>query len=117
MVAEKTFIYCRINVLLNTKKIQKKINRMIYQSIKEEGLKRISRGSFHVEESLFLSTVEKISDVLSEQQFVPEFGIDGMFLQYLDERAAENAKRRINEKGVKADTMQERTSWKVKVEF
>ena len=90
---------------------------MIYQSIKEEGLKRISRGSFHVEENLFLSTVEKISDVLAEQQFVPEFGIDRMFLQYLDERAAEDAKRRINEKGVKADTMQERTSWKVKVEF
>jgi hypothetical protein len=102
---------------LNTRKIQKKINKMVYQSIREEGIKRISRGSFHVDEKLFLDTVEKISDVLSEQQFVPEFGIDGMFLQYLNEKDAEDAKQRIVERGIKADTMQERTAWKVKVEF
>ncbi len=102
---------------MNTKKIQKRINKLVYQSIREEGVKRIARGSFHVNEKAFLDTVEKISDVLSEQQFVPEFGLDGMFLQYLSEKEAENAKQRIVDRGVKADTMQERTAWKVKVEF
>lgn len=95
----------------------RRIGRFTFNAIKEEGLKRIRRGTFHVSEDAFSSSVEKIKDILSEQQYVPEFGLDGMFLSYGTEDAANNALEKIKSRGIKADTILDRRTWLVKIEF
>ena len=95
----------------------RRIGRFTFNAIKEEGLKRIRKGTFHVSEESFSSSVEKIKDILSEQQYVPEFGLDGMFLSYGSEAAANNALEEIKARGVKADTLLDRRTWLVKIEF
>ena len=95
----------------------RKIGRFTFNAIKEEGLKRIRAGTFHVNEDNFIESVEKIRDVLSEQQYFPEFGLDGMFLSYTSEFEANHALEKIEAQGVKADTLLDRRNWLVKVEF
>lgn len=95
----------------------RRIGRFTFNAIKEEGLKRIRKGTFHVSEESFSSSVEKIKDILSEQQYVPEFGLDGMFLSYGSEAAANNALEEIKARGIKADTLLDRRTWLVKIEF
>lgn len=95
----------------------RRIGRFTFDAIKEEGIKRIRRGTFHVNEEAFSESVDKIRDVLAEQQYVPEFGLDGMFLSYGTESAANEALEKITSRGLKADTIVDRRSWLVKIEF
>lgn len=95
----------------------RKIGRFTYNAIREEGLKRIKSGSFHVSEESFVQSVDKIKDVLSQQNYFPEFGIDGMFLNYSNESDANRALEKVRAQGVKADTLLDRRNWLVKVEF
>lgn len=95
----------------------RRIGRFTFNAIKEEGLKRIRRGTFHVSEESFSSSVEKIKDVLADQQYVPEFGLDGMFLSYASESAANDALDKIRSRGLQADTILDRRNWLVKIEF
>ncbi len=95
----------------------RKIGRFTFNAIKEEGLKRIRLGTFHVSEENFIESVEKIRDILSDQQYFPEFGLDGMFLSYTSEFEANLALKKITEQGVKADTLLDRRNWLVKIEF
>lgn len=95
----------------------RRISKFTFNAIREEGVKRIRAGTFHVDEVKFTESVEKIRDVLSNQQYFPEFGIDGMFLSYPTEDKANVALERIRSQGVKADTLLDRRNWLVKVEF
>lgn len=95
----------------------RKIGRFTFNAIKEEGLKRIKIGTFHVNEDKFAEAVEKIKDVLSDQQYFPEFGLDGMFLSYGNEAEANRALEKIRSRGVSADTILDRRTWLVKIEF
>ncbi len=95
----------------------RKIGRFTYNAIREEGLKRISSGTFHVKEESFTASVDKIKDVLSEQHYFPEFGIDGLFLSYNTEAAANRALEAVKSRGVKADIILDRRNWLVKIEF
>lgn len=95
----------------------RKISRFTFNAIKEEGIKRIKIGTFHVREEDFTDSVERIKDVLSDQQYFPEFGLDGMFLSYGTEDEANRALEKIKSRGVKADTILDRRTWLVKIEF
>lgn len=95
----------------------RRISKFTYNAIKEEGIKRIRAGTFHVDEATFTDAVEKIKDVLSNQQYFPEFGIDGMFLNYPTEDEANRSLEKIKAQGVKADTLLDRRNWLIKVEF
>ena len=95
----------------------RKIGKFTFNAIKEEGIKRIRNGTFHVSESSFSEGVEKIRDILSEQQYVPEFGRDGMFIHFSSEHEANSALEKILSRGLKADTVIDRRTWLVKIEF
>ncbi len=95
----------------------RKIGRFTYNAIREEGIKRIHAGTLHVSEASFTESVDKIKDVLSDQHYFPEFGLDGMFLNYSNEVTANRALEQIRSRGVKADTLLDRRNWLVKIEF
>lgn len=95
----------------------RKIGKFTFTAIKEEGLKRIRNGTFHVDEDVFSDSVDKINDILAELQYVPEFGMEGMFLHYNTEDEANKALDKILSKGLKADTILDRRAWLVKIEF
>lgn len=122
LIASPFIAATAIFFLLNFTKIgaisaNRKIGKFTFKAIKEEGLKRITHGSFHISEESFSNAVDKIKDVLSEQQYVPEFGFDGMFLHYSSEEEANKVLEKIVSRGLKADTIIDRRSWVVKIEF
>ncbi|EQD43077.1 hypothetical protein B1B_13964, partial [mine drainage metagenome] len=65
----------------------KSISTLTYNSIIEQGVKKIEAGNTTITKDKFLESMEKISDILSEQQFVPIVGYDSVYLQYSSEIA------------------------------
>ena len=59
--------------------------------------------------------MEKIRDLLSEQQFVPIIGYDSVYLQYNNESAAGRALKQVTDKGLKGDIIQDKLTWSVRI--
>jgi len=93
------------------------VAKLTYDGIVETGIERINTGRFHVNRDDFISTVSKIRDIISTQDFVPDFGIDSIYLHYANEKEANEASSRITALGIQCMVVQEKTGWKVKVEI
>ena len=81
----------------------KSISTLTYNSIMEQGVRKIDGGSTIIKKENFLESMEKIRDLLSEQQFVPIVGYDSVYLQYNNEAMAASALKQVLEKGLKGD--------------
>jgi len=95
----------------------RRVAKLTYDGIVETGIERINTGRFHVNRDDFISTVSKIRDIISTQDFVPDFGIDSIYLHYANEKEANEASSRITALGIQCMVVQEKTGWKVKVEI
>ena len=93
----------------------KSISTLTYNSIIEQGVRKIDGGSTIIKKENFLESMEKIRDLLSEQQFVPIVGYDSVYLQYNNEAMAANALKQVLEKGLKADLIQDKSTWSVRI--
>ena len=101
----------------STARVNKKVSNITYDGIIETGISKIKRGTFYIERDKFISIMEKISDIVSSQGNMPEFGLDALYLNFNTQVRAESVAKAINERGVKASPLQERTNWKVKIDF
>ncbi|WP_061950635.1 hypothetical protein [Acidiplasma cupricumulans] len=61
--------------------------------------------------------MSKIKDIVSLQGKMPEFGLDAIYFDFNTQASAEKFSMAINSTGVKASVLQERTQWKVKIDF
>ena len=93
----------------------KSISTLTYNSIMEQGVRKIDGGSTIIKKETFLESMEKIRDLLSEQQFVPIVGYDSVYLQYNNEAMAANALKQVLEKGLKGDLIQDKSTWSVRI--
>ncbi len=93
----------------------KSISTLTYNSIIEQGVKKIEAGNSTITKEKFLESMEKISAILSEQQFVPIVGFDSVYLQYSSEIAAGRALVEITSKGLRADVIQDKSTWNVRI--
>ncbi len=93
----------------------KSISTLTYNSIMEQGVRKIDGGSTIIKKENFLESMEKIRDLLSEQQFVPIVGYDSVYLQYNNEAMAANALKQVLEKGLKGDLIQDKSTWSVRI--
>jgi hypothetical protein len=93
----------------------KSISTLTYNSIIEQGVRKIDGGSTIIKKENFLESMEKIRDLLSEQQFVPIVGYDSVYLQYNNEAMAANALKQVLEKGLKGDLIQDKSTWSVRI--
>ncbi len=101
----------------STARVNKKVSNITYDGIIHTGISKIKRGTFYINQDKFISTMEKISDIVSSQGNMPEFGIDALYLNFNTQARAESVAKAINERGVKASPLQERSTWKVKIDF
>ncbi|MCL4451709.1 MAG: hypothetical protein M1327_03675 [Candidatus Thermoplasmatota archaeon] len=93
----------------------KSISTLTYNSIIEQGLRKIDGSNTIIKKENFLESMEKIRDLLSEQQFVPIVGYDSVYLQYNNEAMAGNALKQVLEKGLKGDLIQDKSTWSVRI--
>ena len=93
----------------------KSISTLTYNSIIEQGVRKIDGGSTIIKRENFLQSMEKIRDLLSEQQFVPIVGYDSVYLQYNNEAMAASALKQVLEKGLKGDLIQDKSTWSVRI--
>jgi hypothetical protein len=98
-------------------KAGKNITSMTYSSIVEQGLKKIQNGNTLITKEDFISKMEKIKNVLSEQQFVPVVGYDSVYLQYNNETGANRALEDVKRNGLDADLIQDKSTWSVRIHF
>ena len=101
----------------STARVNKKVSNITYNGIIETGISKIKRGTFYIDRDKFVSIMEKISDIVSSQGNMPEFGLDAIYLNFNTQSRAESVAKAINERGVKASPLQERVNWKVKIDF
>ncbi len=97
--------------------VNKKVSSITYDGIIKTGISKIERGTFYVEKEKFLSTMNKINDLVSSQGSMPEFGLDAIYIDFKRQDTAEKLVELIEQRGVKAAAVQERSTWKVKIEF
>ncbi|MFG1414761.1 MAG: hypothetical protein AAE986_01190 [Thermoplasmataceae archaeon] len=93
----------------------KSISALTYNSIIEQGLRKIEGGNTTINKETFVESMEKIRDLLSEQQFVPIIGYDSVYLQYNNESAASRALKQVTDKGLKGDIIQDKLTWSVRI--
>ncbi|MCL5804737.1 MAG: hypothetical protein M1306_05475 [Candidatus Thermoplasmatota archaeon] len=93
----------------------KSISALTYNSIIEQGLRKIEGGNTTIKKETFVESMEKIRGLLSEQQFVPIIGYDSVYLQYNNESAASRALKQVTDKGLKGDIIQDKLTWSVRI--
>ena len=93
----------------------KSISALTYNSIIEQGLRKIEGGNTTINKETFVESMEKIRGLLSEQQFVPIIGYDSVYLQYNNEPAASRALKQVTDKGLKGDIIQDKLTWSVRI--
>lgn len=93
----------------------KSISTLTYNSIIDQGLRKIEAGNTIITKEKFMESMGKITDILSEQQFVPIVGYDSVYLQYSSEISAGTALKEITAKGLKATVIQDKATWSVRI--
>ena len=97
--------------------VNKRVSSITYDGIVKTGVSKIEKGTFYVEKDKFIETMNKIGDLVSSQGTMPEFGIDALYIEFNRQDRAEKLSDLINERGVRASAAQERSMWKVKIDF
>ena len=95
----------------------RRISDITYNSIIESGIARIENGNTSIRKEQFEEVMSMIRDVLSAQQYVPEIGFDSVYLQYNNEATASGALNIIQSRGIKADIMQDKSTWRLRIQF
>jgi flagellar biosynthesis component FlhA len=94
-----------------------KIRKTAYDGIVQNGLQRIEKGTFHADRDVFVKRMEAVQDILAEQQLMPKFGLDAVYLEYTSEEKARKVAEIINNRGLKTDIIQDRMNWEIKLEM
>ncbi|WP_337860743.1 hypothetical protein [Ferroplasma sp.] len=97
--------------------VNKRVSSITYDGIIRSGLSKIEKGTLNIEKAQFISVMGKINDLVSSQGTMPEFGIDAVYLEFNRQDRAEKLVELIKERGVNASATQERSLWKVKIDF
>ena len=97
--------------------VNKKVSNITYDGIVKTGVSKIEKGTFYIEKDKFIEVMNKIGDLVSSQGSMPEFGIDALYIEFNGQERAEKLADLINQRGVKATAVQERSMWKVKIDF
>ncbi len=92
------------------------ISNITYNGFIDSGLARISRGGTVISKEKFVDCMSRIRDVVEGQQFLPEIGYDAVYLQYNSESGAKNDLDRIKQSGLTANLMQDKASWRIRIE-
>jgi hypothetical protein len=97
--------------------VNKRVSSITYDGIMQTGLSKIEKGTFYIDKEKFISIMSKINDLVSSQGTMPEFGLDAIYIDFNKQDNAEKFAELIQQRGVKANAAQERSIWKVKIEF
>jgi hypothetical protein len=97
--------------------VNKRVSNITYDGIIKTGVSKIEKGTLYVEKDKFIEIMSKISDLISSQGTMPEFGIDALYIELNRQDRAEKLVDMIKERGVKASAVQERSMWKVKIDL
>ena len=97
--------------------VNKRVSNITYDGIMQAGLSKIEKGTFYIDKDKFISVMGKINDLVSSQGTMPEFGIDAIYIDFNKQDNAEKFVALIQQRGVKANAAQERSIWKVKIDF
>lgn len=99
------------------RQISGKINSLVYTNLRERGIDRIRKGTFHVSEDVFIASIDKIKDLFGKQAEMPEIGYDSLFLHCQSEAEAQKTLSSIASAGLNASVIQNKRDWQIKVEF
>jgi flagellar biosynthesis component FlhA len=94
-----------------------RIRKTAYDGIVQNGLQRIEKGSFHADKEIFVKRMETVQDILADQELMPKFGLDAVYLEYTSEEKARKVAEIINSRGLKTDIIQDRMNWEIKLEM
>ncbi len=97
--------------------VNKRVSSITYDGIIQAGILKIEKGTFYIDKDKFISVMSKINDLVSSQGTMPEFGLDAIYIDLNRQDRAEKLVDLIKERGVNASAVQERSSWKVKIDF
>ena len=94
-----------------------RIRKTAYDGIVQNGIQRIEKGSFHADRDVFVKRMEAVQDILADQELMPKFGLDAVYLEYTSEEKARKVAEIINSRGLKTDIIQDRMNWEIKLEM
>ena len=94
-----------------------KIRKTAYDGIVENGIQRIEKGTFHADREVFTKKMELVKDILADQELMPKFGLDAVYLEYTSENKARKVAEIINSRGLQTDIIQDRMNWEIKLEM
>jgi hypothetical protein len=101
----------------SSRHVNKKVSSITYDGIIQAGISKIDRGAFYIDKDKFIAVMTKINDLVSSQGSMPEFGLDAIYINFNSEDKAEKLVELIKERDVKANAVQEMSTWKVKIDF
>lgn len=101
----------------STKKLGKKADQSILDGIINIGIQKIKRGDISIDQNGFETLMEKLKKFVVDQQEVPEFGFNSLYLKFKNEYEAETSAESIRKMGISCKPIQDRGKYYVMIEF
>lgn len=97
--------------------LRKKTDQSIFEGVMNIGEQKIKRGDLIIEKDKFVNMMNKIRKYIIEQEEVPEYGFNSIYLKYKNETEANNRFKELKNMGINCETMQDRGKFYVMIEF
>ncbi len=97
--------------------LRKKTDQSIFEGVMNIGEQKIKRGDLTIDRDKFVSMMNKIRKYIIEQEEVPEYGFNSIYLKYKNETDADNRFKVLKNMGINCETLQDRGKFYVMIEF
>lgn len=97
--------------------LRKKTDQSIFEGVMNIGEQKIKRGDLTIDRDKFVDMMNKIRKYIIEQEEVPEYGFNSIYLKYKNETDADNRFKVLKNMGINCETLQDRGKFYVMIEF
>ncbi len=97
--------------------LRKKTDQSVFEGVMNIGEQKIKRGDLTIDKDKFITMMSKIKRYIVEQEEVPEYGFNSLYLKYRNEIEADKRSGEFREMGINCETLQDRGKFYVIIEF
>jgi hypothetical protein len=97
--------------------LRKKTDQSIFEGVINIGEQKIKRGDLAIDKDKFINMMSRIKKYIVEQDEVPEYGFNSIYLKYKNEVEASDRSTTFKKMGINCETLQDRGKFYVMIEF
>lgn len=97
--------------------LRKKTDQSIFEGVINIGEQKIKRGDLTIDKDKFINMMSRIKKYIVEQDEVPEYGFNSIYLKYKNEVEASDRSTTFKKMGINCETLQDRGKFYVMIEF